>query len=329
MQEFQLTLPEIEAAKKRIRPWIVKTPTYDWHSIELQNIMGKGTDVSLKLELFQNTNTFKPRGALNVMLNADPAKLKNGVLAISGGNHAIAVAYAAKMLGHSAKVVVLKTASPVRRARCESYGAEVIACDDYAHGFEIFEQIERDENRVPVHQFEGPYTAQGTATIGLEWHKQAGKLEAIIVPIGGGGLIAGIGAAFKQLQPDIKVYGVEPAGAPTLLESHAAGHPVRLDKTATIADSLAVVRAMPYVFNVVEKVVDDIVLVDDDQLRHAMHFLYDDMKLAAEPACAAATAALMGPLKEHLSGKRVGVIACGSNLDIATFARDLFRAEIG
>ncbi len=171
-----------------------------------------------------------------------------------------------------------------------------------------------------MHPFEGELTALGTATLGLEFARQAPELEALIVPIGGGGLCAGVASAFKLVQPACQIYGVEPEGADSMLRSFRAGSPQTIEKVRTIADSLGAPYALPYSFALCQQNVDDIVLVDDDALRRAMGLLFSGMKLAVEPAGAAATAALLGPLRERLQGKRVGVIVCGANIDFATFA---------
>lgn len=325
-----LLLPEtVKATRERLSPWIVKTPLFAWHTPEMRQLLGEDTHVEIKLELFQNTNSFKPRGALNVMLNADEAQLRNGVVAISGGNHGIATSYAAKVLGHHAKIIFLRNASPLRRQRCEYYGAEVILCDDFKHGLKILQTVQKEEGRVFVHPYEGPYTAQGTATVASEWDAQtSAPLDVVIIPIGGGGLIAGMASYFKQIWPKIKIYGVEPEGAPTIYNSLQAGRPLELEKTNTIADSLSPPWAMPYSFGLIQQYVDEVVLLSDDAMRAGMHFLFTEMKLVAEPACAAATAGLLGPFAERCRGQRVGVIACGSNLDIASFAKEVFRAEM-
>jgi threonine dehydratase len=325
-----LLLPsEIHGVRERIAPWIVKTPIFDWHTPELSEQLGDETHVQIKLELFQHTNSFKPRGAMNVLLRADPEQLSAGIVAASGGNHGIAVAYAASRLGLSAKIVIPVTASPLRRQRCEYYGAQVIPATNLGDALEKAETISSAEKRLIVHPFEGVYTVQGTATVAAEWVTQnETPLDAVIIPIGGGGLIAGMASYFKQVWPAIKIYGVEPIGAPTLFTALQAGHPVKLENIKTIADSLSVPLARPYSFSIIQQVVDDIVLLSDDEMRHAMHQLFSDMKLVTEPASAAGLAALLGPLRDRLRGQRVGIIACGSNLDIAQFAKDVFQAEM-
>jgi threonine dehydratase len=322
------TVDEIAEMRARLGDRIVETPVHRWRSADLAQAVGPETDVLLKLELFQHTGTFKPRGALSVMLNLPDGQAGRGVTAVSAGNHAIAVAYAARLLGTSAKVVMPKTASPFRVERCKQYGAEVVLADTIAAAFDTVRRIEETEGLTLVHPFEGPFTVLGTATLGWELCRQAGDaLDAVIIPIGGGGLSAGVSSALKAVWPECRIFGVEPEGAPTLSKSFAAGEPVAIDKVNTIADSLGAPYAMPLTFEILRRNLERIVLVDDDALRQAMHLLFRDMKLAVEPAGAAATAALMGPLRDELRGKRVGLIVCGANIDTATYARHIGAAE--
>jgi threonine dehydratase len=325
MQAF--TVAEIRAARERLNNFIVETPVWPWRNRDIVEQVEPETQVFLKLELFQHTGTFKPRGALTVMLDLDQAALRRGVTAVSAGNHAIAVAYAAKLLGTSAKVVMPKTANPFRVANCQAYGAEVELVEDAHRAFERVHEIEAGERRTFVHPFEGPLTALGTATVGLELCQQVPDLDAVIVPIGGGGLAAGIATAVKLMQPHCQVFGVEPEGADSMYRSFASGKPEAIDKVRTIADSLGAPHAAPYSFGLCRQYVDEVVLVSDDALRQAMALLFRSMKLAVEPAGAAATAALCGPLHERLQGKRVGLIVCGANIDIATFAAQVAAGE--
>ena len=317
-----ITLDAIEATRSRLDGLIVETPVWRWQADDLNAIVGAETAVMLKLELFQHTGSFKPRGALNVMLGLDAAALARGVTAVSAGNHAIAVAFAARHLGTTAKVVMPATANPYRVAACRAYGGEVVLVENVNVAFARVEQIRAEEGRTLVHPFEGPLTVLGTATVGLEYCRQAGELDAVIVPVGGGGLIAGMAAAIKQLQPQCRVIGVEPVGADSLARSLAAGSPQRLERVQTIADSLGSPLATPFTFGVCQRYVDEVVLLEDDDFRRGMALLFRSMKLAVEPAGAAATAALCGPLREQLRGKRVGVLVCGANIDLATFGRE-------
>lgn len=321
------TIEDIRAARERLGDRVRETPVWHWRGRALEAAAGATTQVFLKLELFQYGGTFKPRGALLNVLALSPAALRLGVTAVSAGNHAVATAFAARQVGTSAKVVMPKTANPVRVALCRAYGAEVVLVDDTQQAFAEVRRIEAEEKRSFIHPFEGELTVLGTATVGHEWCRQVENLDAVVVPIGGGGLCAGIASAVKQMQPHCQVFGVEPEGADAMHRSFAAGSPQAIDKAATIADSLAAPHAAPYSFGLCQRFVDGLVKVSDDELRRAMGLLFADMKLAVEPAGAAATAALCGPLRERLAGKRVGILVCGTNIDLATFARQAIPFE--
>ena len=320
------TLARIRETRERIGDRVVVTPVRAWDDDPLVREVGRDTRVVLKEELFQRTGSFKPRGALSVMTSLSPDALARGVTAVSAGNHAMAVGYAARALGTTARVVMPKTANPYRVARCRELGAEVDLVDDVHVAFERVREIEREEGRTFVHPFEGPLTSLGTATLGLELMEQAPDLHAVIVPIGGGGLCSGVAAAVKLVRPQTLVFGVEPTGADSMHRSFAAGSPQPIEAVRTIADSLGAPHAAPYSFDLCRRYVDELVLVDDDALRRAMKLLFASAKLAVEPAGAAATAALCGPLRDRLAGRRVGLIVCGANIDPATFATHLAAA---
>jgi threonine dehydratase len=321
MSAAEITLADIEATRAAIAPWVIETPVVRWGGREMAARLGPDTQVWLKLELMQVAGSFKPRGSLNNLLGLDAAARKRGVTAVSAGNHAIAVAFAARELGASAKVVMPKTANPFRVARCRALGAEVVLMDDVGQAFAEVKRIEAEEGKTFVHPFEGRATILGTATVGLELMRQLPELDAVVVPVGGGGLIAGVARAVKAIKPDCRIFGVEPEGAPTMTKSLAAGEPQAIDAVRTIADSLGAPHAAPMSFGLVQAHVEDVVLVDDDALRAALALLYAERKLAAEPASAASTAALLGPLKDRLAGQRVGLIVSGANIDIEGFAQ--------
>lgn len=312
-------LDEIRAARERLGDRVRETPVWEWRGREIEAAVAPGTRVFLKLELFQHAGTFKPRGALLNMLDLPPDARARGVTAVSAGNHAMAVGFAARALGTSAKVVMPKSASPARVEGCRAYGAEVVLVDDVHAAFAEVERIEREEGRTFVHPFEGRRTALGTAGVGLELAAQVPDLDAAIVPIGGGGLAAGVANALALAQPGCRVYGVEPEGADTMHRSFAAGSPQAIDRVATIADSLGAPHAAPYSFALCRRFLHGLVKVSDDALRDAMRLLFREAKLAVEPAGAAATAALTGPLREELAGRRVALVVCGANIDAATF----------
>lgn len=319
------TLSEIRQARERLGDAVRTTPVWTWEDDTVAALLGPQGGVHVKLEAWQHTSSFKPRGALLCAWDLDEAQREKGLTAVSAGNHAAAVAFTARTLGSHAKVVMPRSANPARVAKCRSLGAQVVLVDNVHQAFETVETIQADEGRTFIHPFEGPTTALGTATVGLEWLAARPELDAVIVPIGGGGLCAGIAAAVKQLHPRCNVYGVEPVGADSMTRSLAAGAPVAIERVSTIADSLGAPHAAPYSFDLCQRYVDDVVTVDDDALCEAMVRLFEGVKLAVEPAGAAATAALWGPLRERLAGQQVGVLICGANIDPATFTTHLQR----
>jgi threonine dehydratase len=311
------SLSELRALQSRLRPWLVRTPVIRCRSLE--SWLGGGTQVNAKLELFQRTGTFKPRGALSNVLDLDATSLAAGITAVSAGNHAIAASYAAAAVGTTAKVVMMKGASPFRVRRCRELGAEIEFADDAHAAFERVEQIQQEERRFYVHPFEGRHVAMGTGTVGLEICEQIADFDTVLVPIGGGGLCGGISNAIKQINPRCKIIGVEPVGADSMHRSFASGQPRSIEKVNTIADSLGAPFAMEYSFELCKNNVDELVHVTDQQIRDAMGFLFNQMKLPVEPACAATTAALQGPLRGRLQGRKIVLVFCGSNIDWPTF----------
>jgi threonine dehydratase len=324
-----LTLAALDAAIGTLSPLVRETPTWLWQDELTERLLPPGTSVVLKLELFQFAGSFKARGALCVMLALDAAARRRGVTAVSAGNHAIAVAWAARTLTTTAKVVMPKTADPYRVERCRRLGAEVELAEDVHAAFDLAQEIERSEGRTFVHPFEGPRTALGTATLGHELMRQEPDLDAVVVPVGGGGLAAGVSAAVKLLKPECMVIGVEPTGNDTMLRSLRSGKPERAPEGGyrTIADSLSPPYTMEYSLGLCRRHLDDLVLVSDDELRRALALLFHGAKLAVEPAGAAATAALLGPLRERLAGKRVGLIVCGTNIAPERYREHLARGN--
>ena len=322
-----LELSDVQAARRLLGDRVLTTPVHEWEGPMLAELLGPDTRVFLKLELFQRTGSFKARGALLNMLRLTREELARGVTAISAGNHAIAVSYAASVLGSNAKLVMIRTANPLRVELCRRYGAEIEFAENAHVGFERVSQIAAEEGRPLIHPFEGLNTALGTATVGLELCQQVENLDAVIVPIGGGGLCAGVSAAVKLLQPQCAVYGVEPFGADSMHRSFEAGEPRAIERVATIADSLGAPYAAPITFELCRRNVDALTRVTDDELRAAMRLTLREFKLAVEPAGAAALASLLGPLSTDLRGRRIGLIVCGSNIDPATYARLIQEPE--
>ncbi len=326
MTESGPKLEDICALRDQLAEQTTRTPLIRCAGIEAE--IGGATEVFAKLEFLQRTGTFKARGALATLRRLAPEQQQLGVTAVSAGNHAIATAFAAQVLGITAKVVMLSSANPSRITACRSYGAEVVLVEDVHQAFKVAEQIQDEEGRFFVHPFEGPAVALGTGTVGLEICEQCEDFDALVVPVGGGGLIAGVANAVKQLRPACEVIGVEPEGADSMHRSFASGKPESIDKVRTIADSLGAPFAAPYSFSLCQQHVDRLTLVDDTQLRRTMGFLFRTMHIAIEPACAASTAALFGSLREDLQGKRVVLVMCGSNIDWQTFEEQAIFEDV-
>ncbi len=318
---MRVTKAEIRTTRERLNSYVLETPTVRWPGGAIESRLAPGTEVFAKLELLQRTGSFKVRGAMNVMLSLDEKQRESGITAVSAGNHAVATAFGARQLGLDAKVVMLRHANPMRVRLVQSLGAELVFADDAAAAFQMADALVEEEGRTLVHPFEGPKTILGTATVGAELCEQAQALDAVVVPIGGGGLAAGVAAAVKEIQPETEVFGVEPVGADSMSRSLAAGRPVDLERIDTIADSLGAPGAAPVSFATCQRYLDDVVTITDEEMRAAMELIFEDIKLAVEPAGAASTAALLGPLKDRLAGRRVGLIVCGSNIDRPTYNR--------
>lgn len=312
------SIAAVEALRDTLGDRLIRTPML--RCAALEELFGGDTRILAKLEFLQHTGTFKARGALAVLTSLSDEQRDAGVTAVSAGNHAIATAYAARAVGASAKIVMISSANPVRVAACRAYGAELIMVDDVHEAFAVAESIENEEGRFFVHPFEGPIIVTGTGMVGLEICEQIAHFDAVIVPIGGGGLIGGISNTIKQQRPNCEIIGVEPRGADSMHRSFDAGEPRSIETVGTIADSLGAPFAMPYTFELCKQNVDRLTLVDDMQLRRTMGLLFQAMKIAVEPACAASTAALFGPLLGQFRGKTVVLIFCGSNIDWVTFA---------
>jgi threonine dehydratase len=321
------TVEAIRANRARLGDLVITTPIRHLVDDAVAKAVGEKTRVWLKEELFQRTGSFKPRGALSVMLDLDAAALAHGVTGVSAGNHAISLGYSSRRLGTTAKVVMPKTANPFRVQVCREFGTVVELVDNVHEAFARVKEIEVTEGRTFVHPYEGPKTALGTASVGMEFIDQiraeGTSLDAVIVAAGGGGLTGGVACAVKLMSPETTVYVVEPEGADSLSRSFKAGSPQSIEAVRTIADSLGAPRCEPYSFALNRMFVDEVVLVNDDQIREGMRLLFRSAKLAVEPAGAAAIAALMHPLRSRLEGKTVGIVVCGANIDPLTFAKQI------
>jgi threonine dehydratase len=274
-----------------------------------------GCELFLKLECFQKTGSFKPRGALHNMRALPAADRRRGVVTISAGNHAQGVAFAGSVLGIPTTVVMPENASPAKVEAARGYGARVVLHGDVEAAFVRLEEIRRDEGLAYVHAFDDPRTVEGQATLGLEICEDAPEFDAIVVGIGGGGLISGVAFAVKSLRPQARVIGVEPEGAAAMRNSRAAGRPVRLDRIDTIADGLAPPFVGDLNFAICRDRVEDVVLVSDHEIGAAVRMLLERCKVLAEPAGAAALAALLEGRIDLPAGARVVCVVSGGNFD--------------
>ena len=273
--------------------------------------------LTLKLELFQHTGSFKPRGAFaNLLMREAPAA---GVVAASGGNHGAAVAYAAMKLGVPAKIFVPAVASPAKQQRIRDYGAQlVVGGERYADALAASEAWAAESGALQVHAYDQPETLAGQGTLALELEEQAPALDTLLVAVGGGGLIGGIAAWYAGR---VKIVGVEPEAAPTLTRALAAGRPVDAPAGGIAADSLAPRRVGELMFPIAQAHVSGMALVTDDAIRAAQRTLWSALRIVAEPGGAAALAALLSHRYEPRAGERVGVLVCGGNTTAVDFGR--------
>jgi threonine dehydratase len=270
--------------------------------------------VRLKLELLQRTGSFKPRGAYCAIAGLTAEERSRGVIAVSAGNHAQAVAYGATLQGARSTVVTWKTASAVKLEAAAAYGADVLRLGDTPlEAFAEMERVREERGLVLIHPFDDPRVLAGQGTVGLELAEQAPDVTTVIVPIGGGGLIGGVALALRHALPGARIVGVEPEGAPTLTRALEAGKPVALEHVSTIADGLSAPFAGALTHAIVRDLVDEVVLVTDDEIREAMRILALRAKIVAEPAAAAGVAALLSGRADPKPGP-VAVIISGGNV---------------
>jgi threonine dehydratase len=304
----------ITAAHRLIAAHVRQTPVLEIGGDELGL---EPLAVTLKLELFQHTGSFKPRGAFAnlLMREAPPA----GVVAASGGNHGAAVAYAAMRLGLPAKIFVPAVASPAKQQRIRDYGAElVVGGERYADALAASEAWAAESGALQVHAYDQPETLAGQGTLGRELEEQVPALDTLLVAVGGGGLIGGIAAWYAGRA---RIVGVEPEAAPTLTRALEAGRPVDAPAGGIAADSLAPRRVGELMFPIAQAHVGAMALVTDDAIRAAQRALWGALRIVAEPGGAAALAALLSRRYVPRAGERVGVLVCGGNTTAVDFDR--------
>ena len=318
-----VTLDDIESAAQGLAGVAVRTPLLAFEAVA-ERI---GAPVFVKPEMLQRGGAFKFRGAYTYLTRLAPAARERGVIAPSSGNHAQAVALAAKLFGVPATVVMPTTVTPAKRAGAERLGARVILAgtttrDRYEKALEIVQT----EGGTLVPPYDDPNIIAGQGTLGLEIATDAPDVGTVVVQVGGGGLSAGVATAIKQRAPTARVVAVEPAGAPKLSRAREAGRPVRLEKTSSLADGLMAVEIGHLPFAHLERYVDEVVTVDDAALAPAVQLLLDRMKLVAEPSGAITIAALMQGLVRPADSRPVVAVLSGGNVEWAGLRELLARA---
>jgi threonine dehydratase len=320
-----LSFADIEAARKRIADSVFLSPCA--HSVTLSK--ATGTKLWLKLENLQMTGSFKERGACNKLMAMSPEDRARGVICASAGNHAQAVAYHAQRLGIDATIVMPEVTPLVKVQSTKSFGPRVVLHGaNFDEASERAREIEAAEHRTFVHAFDDDLVMAGQGTIGLELLEQNPYLEAVVIAVGGGGLIAGIAVAIKETNPRIKVYGVETSAVASMKVALEAGAPVMLPPARTIAEGIAVRRAGDRTLEIVKKYVDDIVVVDEEEIAEAILTLLEREKTVAEGAGAASLAALLHQRIPSVLGKKVGTVICGGNIDVNVISRIIERGLV-
>jgi threonine dehydratase len=304
-------LEEIRRARGIVAPHLHRTPLV--HSDTLSQMTG--ADLWLKAENLQKTGSFKPRGAINVATSLTPEERGRGLIAVSAGNHGAGLAYAARMTGTAATIVMPAGATQSKIAAIRGYGAEV-ALVDGSRLMESMEEIQRKRGQIFIHPFDDPRIIAGQGTVGLEILEDRPDVGLIVVPVGGGGLLSGVATAVKELQPGVRVVGVEPTGSNAVSQSLAAGRPLRLDRFATIADGLNAPWSGPHSLAIIRRLVDDVVTVEDADIAAAMALIVSRTKLLVEPAGAAAVAALLTGRVHPAEGRATVAILSGGNVDL-------------
>ena len=313
-----LSIKTIEKVYQKIRPYVDITPL-----IKANKFIDKtfNSNVFLKYECFQKSGSFKARGAINNILSSNEKDLENGITAVSAGNHAIAASYAANIFNLKNKIFLYKSANKYRVQSCKNYNAN-ISFTDAEKAFDEVMNAERQGYKF-VHPFDGAYTLQGSATLGLEIVNQINymdtKIDNILISVGGGGLISGVGAVLKQYFPNINIIGIEPDEAKGITDSLQANQPLQKVYINSIADSVCAPIHMPYSFSIARQVIDEMINITDKDMSEAMIFAYNHLKLFLEPACVAGFAALKKFSHKNFKRQNTLILLCGSNIDFQSW----------
>jgi threonine dehydratase len=317
-----VTLSAIQKAAERIAPHVLRTPLLPNRALsELLN-----TRVSVKYEFLQETSSFKPRGAFNKLLSLTPEQRERGLVAVSGGNHGKAVAFAASQLGLRARIVMFKSTAASAVAAARAYGAEVELMPTPAEGFARAEQLER-EGLTYVHPFDDPEVVAGQGTVGLELMADAPDITDIIASIGGGGMLGGVAVVAKALRPEVRVWGVETVGADAMCQALAAGRVVQLPAVTSLATTLGAPAVCELTMDLMQRYVEEVLVVPDRAAVSDQLWLLDNCKALVEPA-AACTLSAARLLKERFGPERhLVIILCGASITLEDLAA--FRERVG
>ncbi len=323
-ENLMVTLSDIQIAAQRIRESIYLSPCARSETFSALT----GNEMYLKLDNQQRTGAFKERGALNKLLTLTETERARGVITASAGNHAQGLAYHAGRHGIRAQICMPLTTPLTKVSATRGYGADVVLYGaNYDEACEEALRRSQHDGFTFVHAFDDDAVIAGQGTLGLEILQQQPEIEAVVAPIGGGGLIGGIACAIKETNPKVRVFGVQPARLPSMKVALAEGKPVTLGPAATIADGIAVRRAGERTLPLVQKYVDDVVTVDEEEIANAILLLLEREKTLAEGAGAAAIAALLNH-KLPLAGKRVAALVCGGNIDVTLLSRIIERGLV-
>ena len=320
-----LTLQDIRDARERVAGHVVHTPCTP------SEAFGEmfGGSAWFKFENLQRTGSFKERGALNRMLAIPAEERGRGVIAASAGNHAQGVAFHARALGIPATIVMPERTPLVKVANTERYGARVVLHGSvYDEAMAEARRMMATEGQTLIHPFDDPLVIAGQGTVGLELLEQVPEMDVVVVPVGGGGLISGIAMAVKELRPEVRVVGVEASVLPAALRAREAGEPVTIPPAQTIAEGIAVRRIGDNTFGLIERYVDELVTVDEEEIASAVLLLLEREKTVAEAACASGVAAVVGGHVEGLKGKNVVMVISGGNIDVNLLSRIIERGLI-
>jgi threonine dehydratase len=323
-----VTLSDIQSALVQVRKSIQVSPCT--RSETFSDLTG--SSIYLKLENRQRTGAYKERGALNKLLSLTAEERAQGVIAASAGNHAQAVAYHASKLGIGAKIVMPLATPLIKVSATRDYGGDVVLHGaNYDEAYEEAMRLSAQQRLTFVHAFDDDAVIAGQGTLGLELLEQHPDLEAVVVPVGGGGLIGGMGCALKETNPRIQVIGVQPARLPSVKVALSEGKPVTLPSAVTIADGIAVRRVGVRTLPLIQKYVDDIVTVEEEEIANAVLLLLEREKILAEGAGAAALAALVNrriPTIRDKAGAEVVAVVSGGNIDVTLLARIIERGLV-